>query len=189
MNAALRLGPVLLLVLAACSGRVEDPTTPDGTPASTTPADGTSTATTVSLEGVRELELSRSSLGGVRVAGAACQLSELSVRFVRATRTATWSSCSNATGSHALATGTRALTAEEAALFEAQVQSATYKEADRKDCAYDGTLFSMKTIAASGAQLYVHENVNCYVDGRRVAFDVARLASELWQTASGTALP
>jgi hypothetical protein len=44
-------------------------------------------------------------------------------------------------------------------------------------------------ITGAGEQLYVDDNVNCYTDGRRVAPDVRPLASELWQTASGTAMP
>ena len=198
MNADLRMGPAaVLLMLAACSGRVEDePRTPDGTPTSTTPttpttptAPGTSTAKGLSLESVSELEFSRASLGGAHAAGDACQELELSVRLVRATRDATWSSCRGTAGSRALVTGARVLTAEEAALFEAHVQAATYGEADRKNCSYDGTLFAMNAITASGAQLYVHDNINCYTDGRRVAPEVRDLTSELWVTASGTPLP
>jgi hypothetical protein len=123
------------------------------------------------------------------VANAACQAYERSVRLVRATRTVTWTSCSNATGTNVPATGTRILTTEEEALFEAHVLAATYQEADGKNCGYDGTIFAMNVIADGGTQqLYVDDNVNCYTDGRRVAPDVRDLVSELWQTASGTPL-
>jgi hypothetical protein len=188
MSATLRLGPFLLLsVVAACNGQVDDPApAPDGTLAAAAP---TAATATVSLDGVRELDFSRATLGGPRVQGAACQLTEASVSLVRESRVVTWSSCSNESGTLVPVKGVRTLTPEEAALFEAHVQAAAYHEVDPKACAYDGPLFAMNVITGAGEQLYVDDNVNCYTDGRRVAPDVRPLASELWQTASGTAMP